>query len=113
MRTTSVKNIYLKEYELKQAIVEHLEKTEPELAQHLYDNSCSMDWGSYKPLLEADKESEYFVVSIDGETDEKDYSIDIKKSADKVINQHGNTKWYNCAHCDAGYPDQECTCGGE
>ena len=42
MRTTSVKNIYLKEYELKQAIVEHLEKTEPELAQHLYDNSCSM-----------------------------------------------------------------------
>ena len=22
----------------------------------------------------------------------------------------GNTKWYNCAHCDAGYPDQECTC---
>ena len=23
----------------------------------------------------------------------------------------GNTKWYNCAHCDAGYPDQECTCG--
>ena len=23
----------------------------------------------------------------------------------------GDTKWYNCAHCDAGYPDQECTCG--
>lgn len=21
-----------------------------------------------------------------------------------------NTKWYNCAHHDAGYPDQECTC---
>ncbi len=21
-----------------------------------------------------------------------------------------NSKWYNCAHCDAGYPDQECTC---
>jgi len=20
------------------------------------------------------------------------------------------TLWYNCAHCDAGYPDQECTC---
>ena len=20
------------------------------------------------------------------------------------------SKWYNCAHCDAGYPDQECTC---
>ena len=22
-------------------------------------------------------------------------------------------KWYNCAHCDAGYPDQECTCEEE
>ena len=21
-----------------------------------------------------------------------------------------STKWYNCAHCDAGYMDQECTC---
>ena len=21
-----------------------------------------------------------------------------------------NSKWYNCAHHDAGYPDQECTC---
>lgn len=20
------------------------------------------------------------------------------------------SKWYSCAHCDAGYPDQECTC---
>lgn len=20
------------------------------------------------------------------------------------------TDWYDCAHCDAGYPDQECTC---
>jgi len=20
-------------------------------------------------------------------------------------------EWYDCAHCDAGYPDQECTCG--
>lgn len=20
------------------------------------------------------------------------------------------SKWYNCAHCDAGYPDQKCTC---
>jgi len=25
--------------------------------------------------------------------------------------EHKDTsKWYNCAHCDAGYPDQECTC---
>ena len=20
------------------------------------------------------------------------------------------SKWYNCPHCDAGYPDQECIC---
>ena len=59
MKTTSLKNIYLKEYELKQAIIEYLEKTEPELAQHLYDNSCSMDW-----------KSEYFVISMDGEIDD-------------------------------------------
>tara|TARA_R100000005_G_scaffold65103_1_gene33927 strand:+ start:87 stop:332 length:246 start_codon:yes stop_codon:yes gene_type:complete len=24
--------------------------------------------------------------------------------------QKDTSKWYNCAHCDAGYPDQECTC---
>jgi len=26
------------------------------------------------------------------------------------INKKDNSKWYNCAHHDAGYPDQECTC---
>jgi hypothetical protein len=25
-------------------------------------------------------------------------------------NEEDTSKWYNCAHCDAGYPDQECTC---
>ena len=59
MKTTSLKNIYLKEYELKQAIIEYLEKTEPELAQHLYDNECEMVW-----------KSEYFVISMDGEIDD-------------------------------------------
>ena len=24
--------------------------------------------------------------------------------------QKDTSKWYNCAHCDAGYTDQECTC---
>ena len=62
MKTTSIKNIYLKEYELKQAIVEYLEKTEEELAQHLYDNCCSMEW----------KDEEYFVISIDGEVEDKE-----------------------------------------
>ena len=31
----------------------------------------------------------------------------------KVLDGHyqfDNSKWYNCAHHDAGYPDQECTC---
>lgn len=23
---------------------------------------------------------------------------------------YDSTKWYDCAHCDAGYVDQECTC---
>ena len=26
---------------------------------------------------------------------------------------HSKAKWYNCAHCDAGYPDQGCTCKPE
>ena len=44
MKATSIKTVYLKECELKQAIVEYLEKTEEDLAQHLYDNDCSMEW---------------------------------------------------------------------
>ncbi len=60
MKATSLKTIYLTADELKQAIVEYLAKEHEELAQHLYDNSCSMDW----------KEGEYFVVSIDGEVEE-------------------------------------------
>ena len=60
MKTTSLKTIYLTEDELKQAIVEYLEKEHEELAQHLYDNSCSMDW-----------KSEYFAISIDGEIDDE------------------------------------------
>jgi len=70
MKVTSIKNIYLKEYELKQAIVEYLEKTEEDLAQHLYDNNCSMEW----------KDEEYFVVSIDGE-------------AEEVLPEAGNTNY--------------------
>jgi len=33
--------------------------------------------------------SKEFLVSIDGEIDDEDYSVDFKKAADKVINQHG------------------------
>ena len=42
MKTTSIKTGYLKEHELKQAIVEYIAETDEELAQHLYDNDCSM-----------------------------------------------------------------------
>jgi len=66
MKATSIKTVYLKECELKQAIVEYLEKTEEDLAQHLYDNDCSMEW----------KDGEYFVVSIDGEIEENDFICD-------------------------------------
>ena len=78
MKTTSIKNIHLKEYELKQAIIEYVAKTEPELAQHLYDNSCSMSWSG--------KALDTFVISIDGEIE--DLSVDINQAADKVIEQH-------------------------
>ena len=27
-----------------------------------------------------------------------------------ISSDEDTSKWYNCAHCDAGYPDQECTC---
>jgi len=88
MKTTSLKTIYLKEYELKEAIIQHLWKRgHEELAQHLNMNGCSMEW----------KDGEYFVVSIDGETDEN--------KEDKSL------PWYGkCAHCFGGYADQECTC---
>ena len=86
MRTTSLKTIYLETHELKQAIVEYLAKEHEELAQHLYYNECEMVWG---------QDGKEFLVSIDGE----------------IVDGGNNTKWYNCAHCDAGYPDQECTCG--
>lgn len=60
MKTTSIKTGYLTADELKQAIVEYLAKEHEELAQHLYDNDCSMEW-------DADGN---FVVSIDGEFSE-------------------------------------------
>ena len=28
------------------------------------------------------------------------------------LNNKETSDWYNCAHCEAGYPDQECTCEG-
>jgi len=61
MKTTSLKTIYFTADELKQAIVEYLEKEHEELAQHLYDNECEMAWG---------QDGKEFLVSIDGEIDD-------------------------------------------
>ena len=79
MKTTSLKTIYLTVDELKQALVEYLAKEHEELAQHLYDNECEMVWG---------QDGKEFLVSIDGEIEEKDYSVDFKKVVDEVIEQH-------------------------
>jgi len=27
-----------------------------------------------------------------------------------IMENEDTTRWYNCPHCDAGYPDQECIC---
>ena len=61
MKTTSLKTIYLTADELKQAIVEYLEKEHEELAQHLRNNECEMVWG---------QDGKEFLVSIDGEIDD-------------------------------------------
>mgnify|MGYP003117010973 CR=1 FL=1 len=61
MKTTSLKTIYLETHELKQAIVEYLEKKHKDLAQHLHNNECEMVWG---------KDGKEFLVSIDGEIEE-------------------------------------------
>ena len=31
----------------------------------------------------------------------------------EALGAKDTSRWYNCAHCDAGYPDQECTCENE
>ena len=61
MKTTSLKTIYLTADELKQAIVEYLEKEHEELARHLHNNDCEMVWG---------QDGKEFLVSIDGEIDD-------------------------------------------
>ena len=58
MKTTSLKTIYLAVDELKQALVEYIEKADPNLAQHLYDNACEMVWS---------QDAKEFIISMDGE----------------------------------------------
>ena len=38
------------------------------------------------------------------------HSVMILEENDGVYRERHPTDWYDCAHCDAGYPDQECTC---
>ena len=86
MKATSIKTIYLKEYELKQAIVEYIEKTEEKLAQHLYDNDCSMEW-------DADGN---FVVSIDGEFPEAGNTDYSHNRSSCVVYQEGGIGCPDC-----------------
>ena len=88
MKTTSLKTIYLTADELKQAIVEYLEKEHEELAQHLRNNDCEMVWG---------QDGKEFLVSIDGEIDdggntpervEEQIEWLQKVAAHKVMEQH-------------------------
>ena len=79
MKTTSLKTIYLTADELKQAIVEYLEKEHEELAQHLRNNECEMVW-----------KSEYFVISMDGEIDDGDNTperVEEQKEINKMVDQ--------------------------
>ena len=69
MKTTSLKTIYLKQHELKEAIIQHLFQCgHKELAEHLNMNECEMAWS------QSGKE---FIVSIDGEVE--DMTIDIER----------------------------------
>ena len=69
MRTTSLKSIYLKQHELKEAIIQHLFQCgHKELAEHLNMNECEMAWS------QSGKE---FIVGIDGEVE--DMTIDIER----------------------------------
>lgn len=36
--------------------------------------------------------------------------IDWAAQLDLMKPPSSSTKWYDCARCDAGYPDQDCTC---
>ncbi|MBC8226030.1 MAG: hypothetical protein H8E74_02670 [Gammaproteobacteria bacterium] len=88
MKTTSIKTIYLKEYELKQAIVEYLAREHEDLAQHLYDNECDMAWG---------QDGKEFLVSIDGEVEDKEV---LPENA--VFPVAGNTDYSHIrSHCVA------------
>jgi hypothetical protein len=47
-----------------------------------------------------------------GALERREYkSYNYPKTTKEILeSEEKNSKWYNCAKCDAGYPDQECTC---
>jgi hypothetical protein len=36
--------------------------------------------------------------------------IRLEEELYEALGAKDNSRWYDCAHCDAGYPDQECSC---
>ena len=67
MRTTSLKSIYLSRKELKVAISDFLthRSGRSDLAFHLNENACEMDWAS---------DGEELVISVDGEISDEQKS---------------------------------------
>ena len=67
------------------------------------------EWGEHEALIDL------FHEHFPGYTQSKKHGgikLEVReKGYNSGEDDGGNTKWYNCAHCDAGYPDQECTCG--
>ena len=68
MKVTSLKTVYLTEEELKAAIIAYLNsRGKQNLARHLIEHECEMVWSQQ----EFAKKGQYFIVSMDGEFEEK------------------------------------------
>ena len=50
------------------------------------------------------------VVMCSGKAKERCKEIATSRINEQVVRLRSKTTWYNCAKCDAGYMDQECTC---
>ena len=78
------------------------------LATTVYEER-ETEWGEHEALINL------FHEHFPGYTQSKKHGgikLEVReKGYDSEEEDGGNTKWYNCAHCDAGYMDQECTCG--
>ncbi len=66
------------------------------------------EWGEHKALLDLFRE--HFCAFTQSKKN-GGIKLEVREKGYDFEDDDDNTKWYNCAHCDAGYPDQECTCG--